>query len=364
MGQTVRATPAARARAREIGIDLTSVAGTGKRGRIQKEDVELASEGQNKRISPVALAIAEAHKLDLSQITGSGYRGKIMKEDVRAELKRLDISDVLLDIESGTSANASKATDQGKASQTATQAGSAKTSDDDRIEEEVLSPMRKVIAKRMSESYLLAPMVTVNYEVDMTEAMALRKKIIDPILEATECKVSVTDLVAYATIKCLAKPEHKYINASLSTDVSKVIFHKDVNLALAVGFDGGLLTPVLYQAQDLKLSEVVAGLKDLAKRALANKLAPGELAGSTFTISSLGMFGVDTFNPIINQPNSAILGVDAIVKRPWVVDDQIQVRPIMKLSLTVDHRIIDGLAAAKFMQDLKKLLENPLGMLV
>ena len=124
------------------------------------------------------------------------------------------------------------------------------------------------------------------------------------------------------------------------------------------------LTPVLKNADKMSLTEIVVGLKDLAKRALDMKLKPDEMSGSTFTISNIGMYGVDSFNPIINQPNSAILGVCATVDKPVVRDGQIVIRPMMNLCLTIDHRLVDGLAGAKFMQDLKKLLENPMMMLV
>lgn len=362
MVEKLRATPAARALANHLGIDLAQIAGTGERGRIQKLDVQNFENASSQKVSPLARAIAEDAGLDLSNIVGSGYCGKIMKCDVMLALKESATAQNSQSAGKNLAVNTSTTTKV--ASQTKTSSDSNNTSAKTSTTEEALSPMRKIIAKRMSESYLLAPSVTLNYEIDVTELMALRKKLIEPIIAETECKISFTDLVAFACIRCLAKPEHKYINASLNSDATKVIFNNDVNLALAVGFDGGLLTPVLYKAQNLKLSAVVAGLKDLAKRALSNKLAPGELSGSTFTISSLGMFGVDTFNPIINQPNSAILGVNAIVKRPWVLHDEIVVRPIMKLSLTVDHRLIDGLAAAKFMQDLKQTLENPLQMFI
>ena len=167
-----------------------------------------------------------------------------------------------------------------------------------------------------------------------------------------------------AVIKTLQKPEHKFVNASLTPDVKNIELHDYVNLSMAVGYDEGLLTPVLKNADKMSLTEIVVGLKDLAKRALEMKLKPDEMSGSTFTISNIGMYGVDSFNPIINQPNSAILGVCATVDKPVVRDGQIVIRPMMNLCLTIDHRLVDGLAGAKFMQDLKKLLENPIMMLV
>ena len=225
-----------------------------------------------------------------------------------------------------------------------------------------MTAMRKVIAKRMVESYLTAPTFTLNYDIDMTEVIALRKKVLEPILETTGKKVTVTDIISLAVIKTLMK--HKYLNSSLTPDGQTIIAHNYVNLAMAVGFDGGLLTPVVYNAEKMSLSELVVALKDVTSRALNMKLAPSELQGSTFTISNLGMYGVSSFGPIINQPNSAILGVSATIEKPVVINGEIKVRPIMSLGLTIDHRVVDGLAGAKFMKDLKELLENPITMLI
>ena len=225
-----------------------------------------------------------------------------------------------------------------------------------------MTPMRKVIAQRMVESYLTAPTFTLNYEVDMTEMLSLRKKVLEPIMEATGKKTTVTDLLSLAVVKTLMK--HPYINASLTEDGKTIITHNYVNLAMAVGMDNGLMTPVVYNAEKMTLSELVVAFKDVIGRTLDGKLAPSELQNSTFTISNLGMFGVQSFGPIINQPNSAILGVSSTIEKPVVVNGEIVIRPIMSLGLTIDHRVVDGMAGAKFMKDLKELIENPISMLI
>jgi hypothetical protein len=135
-------------------------------------------------------------------------------------------------------------------------------------------------------------------------------------------------------------------------------------LAIAVGMDDGLLVPVIKNADKMTLSELVVKSKEIVSKALEMKLSPAEQSGSTFTISNLGMYGVQSFNPVINQPNSAILGVSGMIDKPVAVNGEIVIRPIMTLCLTIDHRVVDGLAGAKFMQDLKNLLENPISMLV
>lgn len=340
MEEKLRATPAARNMAKKMQVDLSMISGTGAKGRIHKEDVMMFMENERPRITPLAKKIAEINNIDYTKIKGSGFRSKIMKEDILALMNKEKPAEVKKEKEEVIT----------------------KPVENSNIIP--MSAMRKVIAKRMSESYFLAPTFTLNYEIDMTELKALRAKLIEPIKEKTGLKLTYTDLISMAVIKTLQKPEHKFVNASLTPDVKNIELHDYVNLSMAVGYDEGLLTPVLKNADKMSLTEIVVGLKDLAKRALEMKLKPDEMSGSTFTISNIGMYGVDSFNPIINQPNSAILGVCATVDKPVVRDGQIVIRSMMNLCLTIDHRLVDGLAGAKFMQDLKKLLENPIMMLV
>jgi len=196
----------------------------------------------------------------------------------------------------------------------------------------------------------------------MSGMIALRAQLIDPIKEKTDKKLTITDLISMAVVKTLMK--HKYINASMNAEATEITFHNYVNLAMAVGLDEGLLVPVVKNAHNMSLSELVVALKDLTARTFSKKLLPDEQSGSTFTISNLGMYGVDNFTAIINQPNAAILSVASTKETTVVVNGEIVIRPIMKISLTCDHRIIDGLTAAKFMQDLKQVMENPLSLLV
>ena len=338
----LRATPAARNLAKRLGVDLFRVQGSGAKGRVHKEDVEIFNYEKRIHISPLAAKIAKDYDINLDNVVGSGHNGKIMRDDI---MKLIGKSQ---ETQEPVKKEEAKAVKQEQA-----------VGDTETIP---MSPMRKVIAKRMSESYFTAPTFTLNYEIDMTEIKALRTKILDTILENTGKKVTITDIVAFAVVKTLMK--HKYINSSLSEDGSQIIFHNYVSLAIAVGMDDGLLVPVIKNADKMSLSELVVNSKEIVSKALAMKLSPAEQSGSTFTISNLGMYGVQSFNPIINQPNSAILGVAGTVDKPVVVNGEIVVRPIMTLSLTIDHRVVDGLAGAKFMQDLKKLLENPISMLV
>ncbi|EHJ51859.1 dihydrolipoamide acetyltransferase [Streptococcus macacae] len=340
----VRATPAARQAARDLKIELEQVSGTGARGRIHKEDVETYSRNNTVHLSPLAQKMARDLEIDTAAIKGTGFRGKVMKEDILA---------VLETERSAQNKDPENTPDQ------------AKTSESPKgVEVIQMSAMRKAIAKGMVNSYFTAPTFTLNYDVDMTELIALRKKLMDPIMEKTGLKVTFTDLIGLAVVKTLMKPEHEYLNASLINDAKEIELHRFVNLGIAVGLDEGLIVPVVQRADKMSLSDFVAASKDVIKKAQSGKLKAAEMSGSTFSITNLGMFGTKTFNPIINQPNSAILGVAATVQTPVVIDGDIQIRPIMALCLTIDHRIVDGMNGAKFMLDLKKLLENPFELLI
>ncbi|WP_242258240.1 dihydrolipoamide acetyltransferase [Streptococcus thoraltensis] len=341
-GGKVRATPAARKAAREQGIDLGLVPGSGPKGRVHAQDVE-NFKGAQPKATPLACKMAEAEGLDLATITGTGFAGKIKKEDILAALE---------------AAKPAEAAAQAPAKEEKV------VELPEGVEHKPMSAMRKAISKGMTNSYLTAPTFTLNYDIDMTEMIALRKKLIDPIMAKTGLKVSFTDLIGMAVVKTLMKPEHEYMNASLINDANDIELHRFVNLGIAVGLDDGLIVPVVHGADKMSLSDFVLASKDVIKKAQSGKLKAAEMSGSTFSITNLGMFGTKTFNPIINQPNSAILGVGATIPTPTVVDGEIVARPIMAMCLTIDHRLVDGMNGAKFMVDLKKLMENPFELLI
>ena len=220
-----------------------------------------------------------------------------------------------------------------------------------------LAGMRKVVAERMLASHTEIPPVTQNIKVDVTELMKFRKM----LLAETGKKYSVNDLVLKATAKCLRQHPEMLV----SFDGNQIIQRAHVNLGMAVALDAGLIVPVIRDADKMGLDQLAATAKDLATRAKENKLGADEYKGSTFSVSNLGMFGIETFTPIINQPDAAILGVCAI-QDELALDDEGNVtkKQVMRLSVTLDHRLLDGAVVAKFQMDLRDLLQNPMSILL
>lgn len=286
---------------------------------------EAAKPAKKVKASPAAKKLAEEHGIALEDIEGTGPGGRITREDV------------LKAVESKAAAPAPAAP-----------AAEVAKVEDKRVP---LAGMRKVIADRMAESFRTAPHVTVDMEVDMSQAAAFRKA----LNEVAPEKVSFTDIIVKIVARALE--DFPVVNASLQGE--EIVYNGQVNVGVAVALEDGLIVPVVKNANKLGIAAISQQVKELAAKAREGKLSPDEYKGGTFTISNLGMFGVDSFTPIINPPESAILGVNRIQKKPVVVNDEIVVRPMMNLSLSFDHRLIDGAVAAQFLQRVKALLENP-----
>jgi len=218
-----------------------------------------------------------------------------------------------------------------------------------------LTGIRGTIAKRMTESILQAPQGTQFLDVDMTETIELKKIMQDGIKDKTGYNLSMTAVLIKTVDKALR--EHPMLNSIVEDNQVKVI--DNINVGIAVGVDEGLVVLVIHNVQDKSLADIVRELTESARKAKEKKLSIQEMSGGTFTISNLGMFGIGYFTPLINPPESAILGVGSIQDSPVVVNGEIVVRPIMKLGLTIDHRSLDGVPAAKFFSYLKQLLETP-----
>lgn len=300
---------------------------------------ETAADGGRIIASPLAKKIASDKGIQLTQVKGSGENGRIVKSD---------IENFTPAAAAPQAAPAAKA-DAAAAPKVFVPAGEVFT------EEIKNSQMRKIIAKRLSESLFTAPHYNLVIEVAMDEAMKSRAT----INTVPDTKVSFNDMVIKAC--ALALKKHPKINSQWKEDA--IIINHHVNIGVAVAVEDGLVVPVLKFTDAMSLSQIGASVRDLAGRAKNKKLGPAEMEGSTFTVSNLGMFGITEFNSIINQPNSAILSVGAIVEKPVVKNGQIVVGNTMMLSLACDHRTIDGATGAQFLQTLKQYIENPVTML-
>jgi pyruvate dehydrogenase E2 component (dihydrolipoamide acetyltransferase) len=313
-----------------------------------EEPIQVITDGQRIFISPLAKKIAEEKGINIAQVKGSGENGRIVKSDIEnftpsTASASQTVSPSALEGQPTTS------NQQPTTIKPFIPAGEIFT------EEIKNSQMRKIIAKRLSESIFTAPHFYLTIEVAMDEAMKSRAT----INAIPDTKVSFNDMVIKACAMALKK--HPKVNSQWKEDAITINHH--VNIGVAVAVEDGLVVPVLRFADQMSLSQIGNNVKDVAGRAKSKKLQPNEMEGSTFTVSNLGMFGITEFTSIINQPNSAILSVGAIVEKPVVRNGQIVVGNTMKVTLACDHRTVDGATGAQFLQTLRQFLENPVTML-
>ena len=341
----IKITPRARRVAAEndLAIEDLAIEGTGWQGGICEKDILEYLASNKVKATPVAAAMAKAEGIDLADIKGSGVNGKIMKEDVEKVIAAA--KKAVAAAEDQAPAGAGEITPDGK-----------------EIGEKVpYAGVRKVIGDRLAESKFTAPHLYFTQKVNMEDVLALRKK----VNEVQDKKTSVTDFIAKAVIMTLKKyPE---MNSSLVGET--IERYKSINLGIAVASPTGLIVPNIKNSQDMSVVEISKASTPLFDKARAGKLAVDEYAGGTFTISNLGMFGIENFTAIINPPEVGILSISSTKDEPFVVTKEdgtkeIQIKPMMNIQLTVDHRIIDGLLAAQFVTNVKNLLENPISLMV
>lgn len=317
--------------------------------KIEKPSEETEGEGQSEssgdRIfaSPLAKKIAKDKGIKLSQVKGSGENGRIVKKDIENYVPSSQPTEKV-ETAQAQGAEAPKTT-----------AMPFVPAGEERVEQVKNSQMRKTIAKRLGESKFTAPHYYLTIEVDMDNAIASREQ----INALPDIKVSFNDMVVKACAVALKK--HPQVNTSWKGDTTQYNHHVHVGVAVAV--EEGLVVPVLKFTDQMTLTQIGSQVRDLAGKARNKKLTPAEMEGSTFTVSNLGMFGIQEFTSIINQPNSAILSVGAIVQKPVVKNGQIAVGNTMKITLACDHRTVDGATGAQFLQTLQAYLENPVTML-
>ncbi len=339
----VRASPAVRRIARELSVDLEQVKGSGPGGRILESDVQAYIEAQKRviqqpipvsgqesqetlSISPVARRMAQELGVDLTRVKPVTTPGRITKEDVLAYVG-----------ESETTVKPMAGTEEG----------------DEWLD---LSRAQLMTGQRMVESVHNSPQFALTISVDMTRALDLRETLLARIEEETGARLSVTGIL----IKIVASALKLYPRVNASFVDGRVKLHKQVNIGVAVGTEEGLIVPVIHDADQKSLAEIALELKLLQEKASRMRFSPNDLTGGTFTISNLGMFGIDHFHAIINPPESAILAVGRIIKTPiGMPDDSIALRPMMDLTLSIDHRSLDGMHGARFLTLVKERLEQP-----
>jgi len=299
-------------------------------GEVLAAEVTGGGGGERVKISPVAKKMAEEKGISINTIRGTGPGGRIVKEDVLLAIQEME-------------ANLSKPDQK-------------EYSHEQGAEIIKLSSMRQIIARRMSESFHTAPHIYLTIEVDAGELLRLREDLLAYVEKDTKFRLSVTDLL----VKILAKAIREYplINATWSDEGIKI--NSGVNIGIATSLDDGLLVPVIYEADKKTLPEITSLRADLTKKARERKLSPDDLKGGTFTLSNLGMYEIDFFQAIINPPESVILAVGAIKEKPVAQKGSIVIRPMMCLTLSADHRIVDGAYGAKALQRIKEMIEKPI----
>jgi pyruvate dehydrogenase E2 component (dihydrolipoamide acetyltransferase) len=316
----VFASPRAKWRAEEKGIDINTLAGTGPEGLVIERDVlnVPASTGPDAPATPLAKKVAAINDINLQAVKGTGTEGLIIKADVMEALKTSMVEKREIGGQNGFLVPH--------------------------------STMRKTIAKRMTDSLHIAAQANHKIEADVSELVRMREK-----LKTNDIKVSYTDILIKITAAAL-----RDVPVMNSTWTDEGIFVKEnINIGMAVALDEGLLVPVVHHADTMSLDRINKCTRSLIEKVQSSTLEPADMEGGTFTLTNLGMFDIDSFTAIINQPESGILAVGRIKESPVVVNGEVVIKPMMVLSLTYDHRVVDGAPAARFLQQIKKYVETP-----
>ena len=307
---------------------------------VEVKEINHSANGDGRvKASPLAKKLAEEKGIDISKVPGSGDGGRIIKSDIDNYSPKSEVGSQKSEVKTAFAASYSPSGVGGVS-----------------FDEVPVSQMRKIIAKRLTESKFTAPHFYLTMNIDMDKAVESRPK----LNELSPIKISFNDIVLKAV--AVALKQHPYVNSSWLGDKIRINHH--INIGVAVAVEDGLLVPVVRFADTKSLSQIATEVKDLAQRAKNKKLQPAEWEGSTFTISNLGMFGIEEFTAIINPPDSCILAISAIQQIPVVKNGAVIPGNVMKVTLSCDHRVVDGATGSAFLQTLKSLLEEPLRMLV
>jgi 2-oxoglutarate dehydrogenase E2 component (dihydrolipoamide succinyltransferase) len=286
--------------------------------------------------------------LNLGAVAGRGVGGRITKQDVITLLDKLRTETELSDLPSGN------AQAPGHSKLQTTVIDGQEYLDGVKVRREKMSKMRELIAEHMVRSVRTSPHVTTTFEMDMHRMVALREKSQKQFADKNGFKLTFTHMIAHATVTAIKK--NPIVNVSV--DNNDILHKEDINLGVAVAIESGLIVPVVKKSNNMSLTQVAKAINDLVTRARSKKLSPDDVQGGSFSITNPGLFGSLNSNPIINQPQVAILSVGTIIKRPVVIDDDITIRPLIQIGLTFDHRVVDGEGGAKFLADLKQIIES------
>ncbi|MCP3932585.1 MAG: 2-oxo acid dehydrogenase subunit E2 [Bacteroidetes bacterium] len=334
-------------------------------GNLPKEELTVGDVSTDKSVlggkrikaSPLARNMAKEAGIDISEISGSGDQGRIVKRDIEVFLETQAPAPTVLPTQKTLPVTPAAPTPQPpKTSPAAEVQPFVYASGEGNFEEIPVSQMRKTIARRLGESKFSAPHFYLTIEIDMGKAIQLRKR----LNEVAPTKLSFNDLVLKTA--AIALRQHPKVNTSWLGD--KLRMNKDVNIGVAVAVEEGLLVPVIRYADIKTLSQINVEVKAYAEKANNKKLQPEEMQGNTFTISNLGMFGIEEFTAIINPPDSCIMAVGTIVEKPVVKDGQIVIGQRMKVTLSCDHRVVDGATGSQFLKTFKSILEDPIRIMV
>jgi len=310
------------------------------------------AEGRRIKASPLARRIAQEHGVELAQVDGSGPEGRIVRRDVEAWIEE----------EEEVPEPAAEPAPEPTPEPAVEEPTYAMPEEEAAFEREDISQMRKTIARRLAESKYSAPHYYLTVDIDVEKAVELREDLNELAEEQDRAKISFNDLIT--KVCALSLHDHPYVNAAYRPDEGEIHKHNRVHIGIAVAIDEGLITPVIRDADRKGLSELARETKALAERARNRDLEPQEFEGATFTTSNLGMFGIEEFTAIINPPNSAILAIGEIRDTPVVEDGEVVPGKRMKVTLSCDHRVVDGAKGAAFLDTVKSYLEEPMNLLL
>jgi len=328
--------------------------GDGQLSEREPEPVPAGTDAEGRRIkaSPLARRIAQEHDVELAKVDGSGPEGRIVRRDVEAWIEE----------EEAAPEPAAEPSPEPTPEPAVEEPTYAMPDEEAAFEREDISQMRKTIARRLAESKYSAPHYYLTVDIDVEMAVDLREDLNELAEEQGRAKISFNDLITKAC--ALSLHDHPYVNAAYRPDEGEIHKHNRVHIGIAVAIDEGLITPVIRDADRKGLSELARETKALAERARNRDLEPQEFEGATFTTSNLGMFGIEEFTAIINPPNSAILAIGEIRDTPVVEDGEVVPGKCMKVTLSCDHRVVDGAKGAAFLDTVKSYLEEPMNLLL